>query len=438
VDFNPPVRSSVASDELTRYSGDQPTWDTYKPHWLTRVAGGMGGFAAGWQGGAGEGVRVGKEILETPFRRKVEQWKLGLSPRTTAANVEARGNSQADTDWYRSNMLRLGAGRLNKTKSSVAYTGSMPMKRYIDPSGKVHTVLSNTKSGQLTEKTGDSTVEIGGIPSDWRAETPDRLVSAISPDSRQGYANLSAMNRNVNLPPEEKAATGAYTTQPVAETNIPLVNQQNEPVASFGTRTKSVSPVSSPKGAMTKPLTSSEADRQSSIKDMRSAFEELKTLFPRVKNTLIGKYSGRWKNIVSQWSPEWAQNLGYKNTPEEEQFIVTAKRLSQRALKEQTGVAFRPWEIAWVTENMPNFDIPLPRAEAAMKEFERGLSIMEKNRNLTPEQFFNQLGTQQPKSKARWIKVNEGTFIEDPAGSGQMRKIREGDALDPSMEQGVQ
>ena len=61
--YNPPPVSTKAQEELMKYGETQPTWEKYKPHWLTRVAGGLGGFSAGAGQGAGAGVEVGRDIL---------------------------------------------------------------------------------------------------------------------------------------------------------------------------------------------------------------------------------------------------------------------------------------------------------------------------------------------------------------------------------------
>lgn len=77
----------------TRYaehlSKGAPTPDQFKPGKINRLAAILGGASEGGLRGAGAGIRTARDVLETPYRRGMESYKLQSEQLGKAAQVES-------------------------------------------------------------------------------------------------------------------------------------------------------------------------------------------------------------------------------------------------------------------------------------------------------------------------------------------------------------
>lgn len=443
-DFDFPEMTYPAQQAFGNYIQDQPMRQDYAPGRLRQILGAAGGFSAGWQQGPQAGINVATGIVETPYRQALEQWKIGLAPRQSAAQIEATTAGQLSNNAYRRARLRLTKDK----QDSIAYTGQWKPKSFYNLKTKtLRNVENNEKLGQWRdpvtkepvpgqgpdeeariqqfENFKQVTLNPAGIPEVTMSQADKQKLQAKDP------AAFVKSNEQVAVPQEvgvDKLGEQAGLTNTYTGTKQGLISVEspNRPA---------------PPSLRKAPMSSGELNQRAGINIMRNDFNTLKANLPEILKQMVGPR----KSMIAKAK---ASNYNFlaefwdkaKPTPLQAAALTAETSLQNAIIRREEGANIPQWIWNALEKTLPLSKQPPEVYTQNYERFEKVLKMLEDERNLVDEGRFNLQFSKvmeppaTPQTKLKWKKqkATGKIFVQDPGGKA--RPAKDGDVLDPAME----
>ena len=204
---NLPIPRQNITQMIPQEESNLPTREDYRPSLLRKILAGAAGASAGYQSGAGEGIRVGREIVDQPYNEALRDYQVGSAEdmarreqerREEETGIKGRIEDRAvrgEESVYAEREARTGAyGRSNQPRD--------PQKTAMEKNLRLYEELQQTPEGRELwdnfNASGEESFDEWARKQDYQQQGREdlaELTASLRPEKEENQPSTSDVER---------------------------------------------------------------------------------------------------------------------------------------------------------------------------------------------------------------------------------------------------